>query len=101
MNTFNQKPRTEHKNPICPGSKSKASFTWSVNEGVVCIIDQDMGMSVTNDAENVLCDVARAEGPKILELPIIYRDSQGDWDGMKPTFSGSRVVNVEFYPSGS
>lgn len=41
----------------------------------VFIVDHDVGMSVTNDAENVVMDVFERHPDK----RIIYRDTEGDW----------------------
>lgn len=43
---------------------------------MVFIVDNDMGMSVTNDAENVVADVLR----QYPNHRIIYRDTMGQWD---------------------
>lgn len=59
---------------------SRADFSYTIEDGVVCIVDWDNGnMSVTNDMENVLADIEMAEGP-IAHHKIIYRDSEGVWD---------------------
>jgi hypothetical protein len=39
-------------------------------------VDNDVGMSVTNDAENVVADVLR----QYPDHRIIYRDTMGQWD---------------------
>lgn len=46
------------------------------NKEFVFIIDMDMGLSVTNDAENVVPEVVREYGNK----RIVYRDTAGQWD---------------------
>lgn len=38
-------------------------------------------MSVTNDIENVVADIAANEGINPLEYTIIYRNSESNWDG--------------------
>jgi len=43
---------------------------------MVFIVDNDVGMSVTNDAENVVVDVLRTYP----NHRIIYRDTMGQWD---------------------
>lgn len=55
----------------------RSSFSvFHVNHDKVFIVDQDVGMSVTNDAENVVAFVYdRHPGRR-----IIYRDTNGDWD---------------------
>jgi hypothetical protein len=48
---------------------------------VIAVIDHDAGRSVTNDAENVIIDLARDD----FDLPqyrIIYKDTRGIWDQM-------------------
>ena len=41
----------------------------------VFIVDNDIGMSITNDAENVVDDVLKKYPGHI----IIYRDTMGEW----------------------
>jgi hypothetical protein len=50
--------------------------TDSIMGKTVFIIDKDVGMSITNDAENVVVDVL-AQFP---DHRIIYRDTSGQWD---------------------
>lgn len=47
-----------------------------MHKGIVFIVDNDVGMSITNDAENVVVDVL-ANYPN---HRIIYRDTTGQWD---------------------
>lgn len=62
---------------------NKADFEYSVVNGVLCIIDLNMGnMSVTNDIENVLRFIQRKDR-RIYPFTVnhvIYRDSDGNWD---------------------
>lgn len=64
----------------------KSSFSYEVIDGVLCLIDlNEGGMSVTNDIENVLSEVyfnERRSQPGLYKLPIVYRDSDGTWDGV-------------------
>lgn len=67
--------------------KSTASFTYHVNRSagrpVLVIEDQDKGgMSVTNDIENVIADIAEENGLNIYNMPVVYRDSTGRYDGV-------------------
>jgi hypothetical protein len=47
-----------------------------IHKGTVFIVDNDDGMSITNDAENVVKDVLA----KYPNHRIIYRDTDGNWD---------------------
>ncbi len=60
---------------------TKAGYDYGITDGVIWIIDQDTSkMSVTNDIENVVEEIAKKEN--IMKLtPVVYRDSQGIWDG--------------------
>jgi hypothetical protein len=53
-----------------------AYYVDSWNKEFVFIVDMNMGMSVTNDAENVVEEVVREYGNK----RVVYRDSTGRWD---------------------
>ena len=73
---------------------SQANYSSEVVEDVLCIEDvgpHDMFKTVTNDAEGVLEEIKE----KLEDMPpvIIYRDSDGFWDGMD--YDGQRVG---FYP---
>lgn len=66
--------------------KSRANFQYRIgvvdDQKVLLIWDQDLGnMSVTNDIENVVADIAAHEGIDPVAHLIIYRDSEGRWDG--------------------
>ena len=64
---------------------SKATFEYEVTEDkIVIIIDHDNGPSVTNDAANVLKDIAQAEClPSLLGHQVIYQDTTKRWDGIR------------------
>jgi hypothetical protein len=69
--------------------KMRACYDYSVIDGVICIVDNDRGRSVTNDAENVIADLI-ADGIDV-SRPIIYRDTQGVWDQLMVQL---RIVNT-------
>lgn len=72
--------------------KSKAKYDWNVIGDVLSITDLNTGknMSVTNDIENVVEEVITKNfkigsgQQKVRAMPIIYRDSDGMWDGWNP-----------------
>lgn len=47
-----------------------------ISNGMVFIIDENIGMSITNDAEAVVADVVS----KYPNHRIIYKDTDGSWD---------------------
>ena len=61
--------------------------------GFVCVVDLDVGRSVTNDAENVVADLAAELHDGV---HLIYRDTDGTWDEIafvtdedgRPRFNG-------------
>ena len=54
-----------------------ATFTVAdLTDTKIFIVDQDIGMSVTNDAENVVAFILQTVGNR----RIIYKDTQGRWD---------------------
>ena len=76
-----------------------ADFEYSVQRGVLVIIDLDGGSkSVTNDAESVVQTIQKALKLQGQDLPkiIIYRDSEGVFDGVH----ASDVNNIRFYHLG-
>lgn len=48
---------------------------------MLVIYDRDHGVSVTNDAENVIAYLA-ASFPDLYQRPVIYRDTDGIFDGL-------------------
>lgn len=65
---------------------------------VLVIIDLDQGgMTVTNNVENVVMAIADEVGEDILNQPIVYRDSQGIFDGI----DGAQLYRYPFYPIGA
>ena len=56
-----------------------ATYDTTVIGNVIAIRDSGSGKSVTNDAENVVSDLAKA-GFNVADYRIIYRDTRGIWD---------------------
>lgn len=73
----------------------RADYTYTVEDGIVCIVDCDSGRTVTNDAEAVVADLKTA-GLDLDALAIIYRDTLGVWDQLLVDggrFAGFKSVN--------
>ena len=61
----------------------QADFTYSISPDVIAITDLDLGKkSVTNDIENVLRKIEYWHQGPIKGYRIMYRDSEGIWDGV-------------------
>ena len=72
----------EHRKPV------RADFQLQVDEPAkrIKIIDEDLGnMSVTNDMEAVLREVALQVDEALSAYAIVYRDSTGIWDRIMVT----------------
>jgi hypothetical protein len=62
----------------------QADFTYSMSPDVIAITDLDLGnKSVTNDIENVLRKIEYWHQGPIKGHRIMYRDSEGIWDGVQ------------------
>lgn len=75
----------------------RSTYSYSIEDGIACIIDHDHGRSVTNDAENVISDLLKS-GLNLDAMPVIYRDTAGTWDQLvveNDRFSGFRTINKE------
>lgn len=63
----------------------------------IALIDLDDGMSVTNDAENVVFDLA-LKGLLSRSKVILYRDTEGRWDQLLFNryghFTGFRAIGA-------
>ncbi|HRN92989.1 MAG TPA: hypothetical protein PLS87_11255 [Ferruginibacter sp.] len=65
---------------------AKADYTYALREmdgqKFICIIDQDRGnMSVTNNIEEVVDEILTKEKINSADHLIVYRDTDGSWDG--------------------
>jgi hypothetical protein len=59
----------------------RASYKCELEgDDLLLITDLDQGRSVTNDAENVIADLARTYD--LTARRVIYRDTMGVWDGL-------------------
>lgn len=91
---FQAKQAYEKRNT---GGASKSDFTYHINKTgkkpVVVIEDLDRGgMCVTNNIQAVVEETVRAIGLPIkrmdLDYCVVYRDSQGLYDGVFPDMEG-------------
>ena len=76
-------------------NQSRAIYTHSTDRGVVCIVDSDQGMSVTNAAEAVIAELFKA-GVVPAAGPVVYRDTDGRWDQLVVDggkFAGFKSLN--------
>jgi hypothetical protein len=70
------------------------AFDGTGAESVLVITDLDRGRkSVTNNMYAVLARIASREGTR-LTMPIVYRDSAGDYDGVRISETGA----ISFHP---
>jgi hypothetical protein len=73
----------------------RSTFTFSAVDGFVLIEDRNKGMSVTNDAENVIAHIAGQVD--LTGKRVLYRDSEGRWDELlvqDGRFAGFRLVGA-------
>jgi hypothetical protein len=61
-------------------TEQRAVYSRTVHGHVIAVIDNDQGKSVTNDAENVIADLA--SDFDLSQYRVIYRDTRGIWDEM-------------------
>jgi hypothetical protein len=82
-------------------NKLRAVYSRSVHGNVIAIIDHDAGRSVTNDADNVIADLAADFD--ISRYHVIYRDTRGIWDQIlvdrTGRFAGFSALNECDLPS--
>ena len=76
---------------------SKSNYIYEVGDTLVKITDLDSGgMSVTNNAENVLTEIQTKNDIK--EKEIIYKDSEGEWGVILPVWIENKCIDVSFIP---
>ena len=74
---------------------TRACCDYEIHGSVIAIIDLCRGKSVTNDAEHVLADLAKA-GFDLTRYRVIYRDTRGIWDELilrDGAFAGFLAIN--------
>jgi hypothetical protein len=80
MNLEHKGDSTSFSNPVV----TRAEFTYSMRLNRVKIVDLNTGKaSVTNDIENVLRKIEAWHQGSIAGYQIIYRDSEGYWNGVE------------------
>lgn len=72
-----------------------STYTAHVSDTFILVEDQDQGMSVTNDAENMIADL----GTKIplAGRRVLYRDTEGRWDELlvkDGRFAGFKAIGA-------
>lgn len=60
--------------------QSRSVYSHTIHGDVIAVTDHDQGRSVTNDAENVIADLAARFD--LSRYRVIYRDTRGIWDQM-------------------
>lgn len=71
------------------------TYHKSIEGGVICVVDESRGMSVTNGAECMIDDLLK-EGLDLKAMPLIYRDSEGNWDMIEVYPDGKRFASFRF-----
>jgi hypothetical protein len=84
------------------GSANRSDYAYHINskhgKQVLAIEDLDRGgMSVTNNIEAVIAEIADEIGTSIYQMPIVYRDSEGQYDGI----NGEKLRSDTFYGIGA
>lgn len=77
----------------------RSDFTYHTRESkgtsVLVIIDLDQGgMSITNNVEVVVKSIAAELGESTYKMPIIYRDSEGTYDGIDGTYLADPFYSI-------
>ena len=62
-------------------------YTVETIDGVICLTDLVEGMSINNNAENVI-EQLRQNGYDLMNCPVIYADSYGHWDCLEVNIQG-------------
>ena len=81
---------------------NSADFNYSMidaqGRNIVSIIDLDLGnKSVTNDIENVVEKISLSENINLDSYMIVYRDSEGKWDGWDSVTKDFIALSADTY----
>lgn len=75
----------------------RSDYNWGIKDGILVIEDLNLGrMSVTNNAEGVINEIYSQIGAQLHNLYIIYKDSEGIWDQLVPSWGVNECVEVSF-----
>ena len=82
-------------------NKLRAIYSYTIHGDVIAIIDHDQGKSVTNDAENIIADLAACFD--LSNYRVIYRDARGIYDQLLVDrtghFTGFSSLNAHDLPA--
>jgi hypothetical protein len=82
-------------------AEHRAIYSRTIHGDVIAIIDHEQGKSVTNDAENVIADLAA--NFDLSRYRVIYRDTRGIWDQLlvdrTGRFAGFTSINERDLPA--
>lgn len=82
-------------------NKLRSVYSRTVHGDIIAVLDHDGGKSVTNDAENVVADLA-AEFD-LSRYRVIYKDTRGIWDQLlvdrTGRFAGFTSINERDLPA--
>ena len=70
---------------------NRAEYSWGIDKTVLWLRDEGTeSRSLTNDLNNCLVEIAGELPPerKLTDYRIVYRDSEGTWDGVSVTKMG-------------
>ena len=81
--------------------KYRAVYSYTLHGNVIAIADHGAGKSVTNDADNVIADLAA--NFDLSKYRVIYQDTRGIWDEMlidrTGRFAGFSSINERDLPT--
>ena len=82
-------------------NQRRSVYSRAVHGNVIAIIDHDGARSVTNDADNVIADLAKHFD--LSRYLVIYKDTRGIWDQIlvdrTGRFAGFSSINERDLPS--
>lgn len=80
---------------------TKSKYNYRIIDNYLLIVDEMTSvdidiMSVTNNIENILNEIAQKEDIDISDLTIIYRDSLFNWDAITINKFNNKIRSVNF-----
>jgi hypothetical protein len=82
-------------------TEHRAIYSYTVHGDIIAIVDHDQGKSVTNDADNVIADLAA--NFDLSKYLVIYCDTRGIWDQLlvdsTGSFAGFSSLNARDLPA--
>lgn len=75
-----------------------SSYDYAFDDGILWLEDLNGPKSLTNDMENAIAKITLQNAiplDAVASMKIMYKDSEGTWDGVRVLVSKTKLLGVE------